>query len=117
MPFPKVFGFPDETPVALLRDIRQDIITELAKAVDISPDIIRPLFPADRLGNPDVGQDNTIYCELDSGMFGDKPSDFRAKATSAIAIVIWHAFGGKYEVEVFIGDLNPAGKTHLKAKK
>ncbi len=115
MPFPTVFGLPDETPVELMSQIRADIITELASAVGIDPGMIRPFFPTDRLGNPDHGQDTTIYCVLDSGMFGVKSAEFREKATSAIAQVIWNAFEGNYEVEVMIGDLNSSGKTLLKA--
>lgn len=112
MPFPiVVFGFPDETSVETLRGIRANIITKLAEATGISPQIIRPFFPTDRLGDPDPGQDTTIYCVLDTGMFVEKSKEERKKATSAIAEVIWRAFSGKIEVEVYIGDLNGAGKT------
>ncbi len=111
MPFPKVFGLPDATPLDLQRKIRADIIAKLAAAVGIEPSTIRPFFPQDRIGDPDEGQDNTIYCELDSGMFVGKPARERKAATSAIAEVIWQAFFGMIEVEVFIGDLDSTGKT------
>lgn len=60
----------------------------------------------------------TIYVSLDTAMFFGKPEvDALAKdVTAALASVIWNAFGGKYEVEVFIGNLNPAWKTLLKAE-
>lgn len=111
MPFPKVFGFPDETPDAVLCRIRADIITKLAEAANISHSTIRPFFPADRLGDPNPGQDNTIYCALDSGMFVESAVKERKKVTSAITEVIWRAFLGQIEVEVYIDDLNSAGKT------
>jgi hypothetical protein len=49
-------------------------------------------------------------------MFHNKPDmlDRRWKVTLAIANVIWTAFFGRYEVEVFIGDLDSEGKTLLK---
>ena len=111
MPFPIVFGLPDETTSALLRKIRTNIIVKLAAATGIKPSTIRPFFPNDRIGDPDEGQDNTIYCKLDSGMFVGQPERMRKAATSAINGVIWQAFGGKFEVEVFINDLDGTGKT------
>jgi hypothetical protein len=44
-------------------------------------------------------------------MFREKPAAARRKATTAIAEVIWRAFKGKIEVEVYIGDLDGTGKT------
>lgn len=74
MPFPIVYGYPDQTPIGVLRQIRDDIITKLAIAANVPANTIRPFFPTDRLGDPDLGQDNTIYCALDTGMFMGKPT-------------------------------------------
>ena len=111
MPFPIVYGLPDATSDDLLRQIRADIISKLAEAMGISPSVIRPFFPVEMIGDPDEGQDNTIYCRVDSSMLASASLGIRQKATSVVAEVIWRAFGGKIEVEVFIGDLNGTGKT------
>lgn len=119
MPFPKVFGIPDDIPHKKLRQIRAQIIDALADAMSIPADTIRPLFIQDLIGDPDEGQDSTIYCELDTGLFYGIPDakNLRARATSAVAQVIWDAFNREYEVEVFIGDLDPEGKTHWMPEK
>lgn len=118
MPFPTVYGLPSETAPDLLKKIRAEIISAVAETMGIKPNIVRPFFPKDLAGDPDEGQDDTIYCRLDSGMFYNKPDTLsnRLKVTSAVAQIIWNAYNGRYEVEVFIGDLNGEGKTLLKPK-
>lgn len=114
MPFPMIYGLPEETPNSLIKQIRASIITELAKALRIPTTIIRPFFPNDRADDPDAGQDNTIYCRLDSGMFNGKSAEERKKATATIAEVLWRAFHGLFEVEVYIGDLDGSGRAFRK---
>jgi hypothetical protein len=111
MPFPMIFGTPESAPVELVREIRAKIIDILAKTTGLPHEIITPFFPSDRAGDPDPGQSKTIYCRIDSGMFGDKPANIRHRATFAIREVIWRALMGEYEVEVVIGDFNPLGKS------
>jgi hypothetical protein len=111
MPFPRIYGVPSSTSVELRHSIRADLILALSKAADIPAGIIRPFFVPDLVGDPDPGQDTTIFCALDSGMFGDKSENERKKATSAITEVIWRGFRGKYEVETMIHDIDFTGKT------
>jgi hypothetical protein len=114
MPFPIIFGLPEETPRDVVRKIRREIINALAKATGLDRRTIRPFFPKDLAGDPETEQDDTIYCRLDSGMFLNSPVGARGLATLAIATIIWQAFSGKFETEVLIGDLDGAGKTLLK---
>ena len=119
MPFPIVWGIPKETPKETLIALRKDIVSTLAKAMPVSPAWVRPFFSADLLDEPTQEDEgcNTIYACLDTAMFfGKENAEPLAKGvTSALATTIWGAFNGKYEVEVFVGNLNPAWKTLLKA--
>lgn len=118
MPFPTTFGTPSNTPKGLLKKLRREIILLVAETMNVKPSTVRPFFPADMAGDPDLDEDDTIYCRLDTGMFTNKPDTLanRETVTKAVARAIWNAFDGKYEVEVFIGDLNSAGKTLLKPR-
>lgn len=68
------------------------------------------------LGDPDPGQDTTIFIELKTGMFGGDKRDLvtMRKVTYELARVVWRYFNGQYEVEVFIGDLDGETKTLIK---
>ena len=116
MPFPIVLGIPPDTTPEILKKLRADIIRELAHAMSISPDTIRPFFLTDTLGRPSEGEDTTIYCRIDTGEYFKKDDARAAKeqVTSVVANLISATFGSKYDVEVFIGDLDPESKTYLK---
>ena len=70
----------------------------------------------DLVGDPDPGQDTTIFIELKTGMFGGDKRDLvtMRKVTYELARVVWRYFNGQYEVEVFIGDLDGETKTLIK---
>ena len=120
MPFPIVWGTPKETPKEKLHELRVEIVKALVETMKVPASWVRPFFPVDMLDEATEEAEgcNTIYACLDTAMFFGKPDvDNLAKAvTDALANAIWKVFGGKYEVEVFVGNLNPAWKTLLKAE-
>lgn len=134
MPFPISLGVPESVSQASLRILRASIIACVSQEMGVPAKTVRPFFPVDRAGDPDPGQDDTIYCKIDTGMFGrsifkeipamlaravgwkDPVHEKRKRVTSEVAKIIWLFFDGKYEVEVFIGDLIPLGKTLLKPR-
>lgn len=121
MPFPIVWGIPKGTTKEKLNELRIDIVKSLVETMNVPAAWVRPFFSTDLLDEP-VTEDegcNTIYACLDTAMFFGKPDvDAQAKGvTAALASTIWGAFNGRYEVEVFIGNLNPEWKTLLKRKR
>ena len=119
MPFPILFGVPEDTPEEVLKVLRRDIVATLASKMRVPANWIHPFFPKDLLGEPEEEADgsSTIYVSLDTAMFhGVTNVDALAKeVTQALAEVVWEAFSGRYEVEVFIGDLNKEWKYLIKA--
>ena len=121
MPFPIVFGIPEYTPMADLIELRRSIVASLAEALGCDASWIRPLFPRDLLPDALTAADGgeTIYVRLDTAMFNGKEADDESVplgVISTLARVVWNAFGGAYEVKVFVGDLNPSWKILIKAK-
>lgn len=120
MPFPIVWGIPNDTPKEVLEVLRWNIVAALAETGLSPAHWIRPFFPADLLGAPRDNADGcrTIFVELATAMFfGKEDADAKAtRATKALAQTVWRAFSGQYEVEVFVGDLNPAWRFLIKAK-
>ncbi|OGC45254.1 hypothetical protein A2V49_01485 [candidate division WWE3 bacterium RBG_19FT_COMBO_34_6] len=120
MPFPIIWGIPKNTPQEKLVELRKRIVKTLVDAMDVSAYWVRPLFPIDMLSEPKEECEgcNTIYGSLDTGMFfGKKDVDNLAKTvTAALAQIIWDEFGGRYEVEVFITNLDPHWSTLLLSK-
>lgn len=126
MPFVIVHGIPEHTATSKLTDLRRSIVASVSETMS-SPGVpvpaswIRPIFVRDMLGEPEVESDgcNTIYVRVDTAMFSGKLDEedetWPLVVVSALAQIIWDAFSGKYEVEVFIGELNPKWKKLLKA--
>lgn len=118
MPFPTISGVPENTPKEVLRNLRAGIIHIVATSMGTARKTVRPFFPKDLAGDPDEDQDDTIYVRLDTGMFHNKPDTLEAReeVTSALARLVFDAFGGQYAVEAFIGDLDSESKTHIHVK-
>lgn len=122
MPFPVVYGIPKYTSQEVLVALRRAIVASLTETMHTPVEWNRPFFVADLLGEPieRVDGSSTIYVSLDTAMFYGKSEgevgNLARKATAGLAIVIWEAFDGKYEVEVFVGNLNPYWKSLFKAK-
>lgn len=112
-----MWGLPEGTSRSTLLQLRRDIVDVVANTMGVKPTIVRPFFPEDLAGDPDKGQDNTIFVQLITGMFhGVGNPEAERRATYAIACVVWKAFDGKYEVEAFIGDLDNQSKTLIHPK-
>ncbi len=120
MPFPTVYGIPRGTSTGLLERLRRNIVKTVSDTMQVPQNWVRPLFVADLLDGPESSVDgaNTIYARLDTAVFHDKAEvgEIARYVTASLAKVIWDAFEGRYEVEVFIGDLNPEWKTLLDAR-
>lgn len=114
MPFPIVWGIPYGTPNFVLVELRKNIVATLAETMPVKAGGIHVFFPDDMLGEPtDISEgSSTIYVQLDTAMFFDRSDtdELVKKVLEAITLVIFEAFDGKYEVEAFVGDLNPAWK-------
>jgi hypothetical protein len=110
-------GVPKNTPVETLLQLRQSIIDTLSEVMEVNKSWIRPFFPADLLDEAPA-ECQTIYVRLDTAIFHSLASLSKAqRTTAALAHVIWEAFEGRFEVEVFIGDLNPDWRTLVKARE
>jgi len=122
MPFPVVYGIPKDTPVPVLNGLRKDIVRTVAETMGCKISWVRPFFPMDLLDEPtdETSGCRTIFVSLETALFfgkDDPENDAKAqRVTKALAQVIWAAFGGKYEVEVFIANLNPIWRTLIKVK-
>ena len=121
MPFPIVWGIPKDTQDEVLYQLRRDIVNTLHEVMQVPPDWVHVFFPKDMLHdpNPDGTEGgNTIYINLDTGMFHGKPivDVLAQRVTLALAHVVWNAFGGLCEVECMVGDCNPAWTSLIKAK-
>ena len=126
MPFVIVHGIFESTATSTLTELRRSIVASVSKTmglpgVPVPASWIRPIFVRDMLGESEVEADgcNTIYVRVDtamfSGKFDEEDESWPLVVVSELAQVIWDAFGGRYEVEVFIGELNPKWKKLLKA--
>jgi len=122
MPFPIVMGIPEDTWPEVLAQLRRDIVASLVETTGRPASWMRPFFPSDLLDDPEEPEDGcqTIYIRLDTGLLhgksGDEVDALAAKITGALAQVVSAAFGGKYEVECFIGDANPKWRSLVHAK-
>lgn len=103
-----------------MEQLRRDIVSAMAETMNVPPKWVRPLFVEDMLGDPTEPADGapTIFAVLETSMLhGKTGADEKAhEITGVLAKVIWETFGGRFEVEVFIGDLNPEWKTLLDAR-
>lgn len=119
MPFPIVWGIPQDTPLGVLAGLRVEIVTELAQMMGVPAERVRPFFPSDLLDDPvgDAEGGSTIYVSLVTGMFGDKPDedDKVVEILTNLAEVVWRTFEGKLDVEAFVEGLNPNWKALVKA--
>ena len=119
MPFIEVLGLPKDMSSEEMVSLRWEIVSVVARQMNCQSSWVRPFFVQDMLGEPEMDGDgaNTIYVRLDTAMFSGELDDetLPLDVTSALAQVVWDAFGGKREVEVFIGELNPKWKKLLKA--
>lgn len=125
MPFVIVWGIPPGTPGDDLVQLRKDIVEVLSEEMmgwKVPQSWIRPFFPREMLGLPAEEGDEgsrTIYVQLDTGLFKQTPDVVMQKrareVTQALATVIWMAFSGRFEVECFIGYLDPATKCLIQA--
>ena len=114
--------------------MRRKIVSFISGAMDIPPEYVIPFCPKDHLAKvPKVLEKQsggaTIFVSLETGLFhnlvkADDPNEIKeAKATliqgvlAGLASIVWNTFDGKYEVEAFVGDLNPDHKVLLKAKE
>lgn len=122
MPFIVVYGIPAGTSRAHLRDLKAQIVATLSLSMKAPPNWIRTFFVADMLADDSaeilspVESCSTIYVRLDTGMFNDKNEAQATAVTADLAHVIWRSFDGLREVEVFVGELNPALKTIIHSK-
>jgi len=120
MPFPVVYGIPKDTPVSVLNGLRKDIVRTVAETMGCKISWVRPFFPMDQLDEPTDTESGcrTIFVSLETAMFFGKDdpeaNEKALRVTKALAQVIWAAFGGRYEVEVFINNLNPTWRTLIK---
>lgn len=129
MPFVVVHGIPSGTDIEVLWTLRRSIVSCLSTSMRLDEDLdkpipphwIRPFFPADLLDEPTGEEDGakTIYARIDTAMFSDLPhyAALPAKVAEKLAQVIWDAFEGTYEVEVFVGELHAKWKKLLPAKE
>ena len=121
MPFPIVRGIPKDTGVEVLSFLRKAIVADLAGTMEVERNSIHPYLHIDQLekATSAVEGSSTIYVRIDTGHFFRKTGiDEQAKmVTSSLAQVIWNVFKGKFEVEVFIGNLNHDWVTLLKDAK
>jgi len=121
MPFVVVNGIPNGTQKDILHVLRRNLVEVVSSQMEVPKEWVRPFFPVDWLDDPIAPEEgcNTIYARLDTAMFtGHEPSfeTLPVSVVTAIAQVIWEAFEGKYEVEVFVGELNPKWKKLLPAQ-
>jgi hypothetical protein len=122
MPFPIVYGIPQDTPETVLNGLRKDIVAVVAKYMGCNTTWVRPFFPKDFLAEPTRESDGckTIFVELETAMFygniGEEGDNKAKQVTKELATVIWAAFNGRYEVEVFINNLNPTWRHLIKVK-
>ena len=122
MPFPIVYGIPKYTSQKVLVALRKAIVASLPETMGTPAEWNRPFFVTDSLGEPVEPSDgsSTIYVRLDTAMFYGKSEEdagnLARKATAALAIVIWNAFDGEYDVEVFVGNLNSFWKSLINAR-
>ncbi|NMB91516.1 hypothetical protein GYA37_01550 [candidate division WWE3 bacterium] len=119
MPFPIVFGIPEGTSKETLSELRKGIVSSIVTTMEVPTNWVHPLFVSDLLGEEpkeETEGSNTIYVRLDTAMLHGKTDadDLAVLITSDLAHVVQQTFGGKYEVEVFIGDLNIKWRTLLK---
>lgn len=121
MPFPIVYGIPPEATPEELTRLHSAIVKTVAETMGCPENWVRPIFPKDLLDAVEFGPDvcDTIYARLDTAMFNGKTDvdELANKVIAALAKVIWDAFYGMYEVEVFVGDLNAKWKCLLEARE
>lgn len=121
MPFPMISGIPRGTSEELLRQLRLDVVACVSKHMNVKPSWVHPFFLEDMLPTavlPEEGS-STIYVRLDTAMFHGKPEqhEVAGKVVTELAFVVWSAFKGRFEVECFIGDLDPLNKALLEAEQ
>ncbi len=120
MPFPILYGIPKGTSEEAMCKLRVEIVSSLVRTMGVPSNWVHPFFVDDLLGKEpeeEIEGSNTIYVRLDTAMLHGKKDvdDLAVLVTSDLAHVVQQAFGGKYEVEVFIGDLDPKWRTLLKS--
>lgn len=117
IPFIFVYGVPDTAEKDTLRLLRRDIVATVVEAMDCEQSWVRVFFPTFHLEEPQDPEEgcHTIYVAIDTGMFTGSAVANREvqNVTDAIGNVIFDAFRGRREVEVFIRDLNNRWKTLL----
>ena len=128
MPFPIVWGVPNDFPKHKLEVLREEIVSYLTTSMEINPAIVMPFFPPDRLDRPshelkNVQGGSTIFVSLATGMFqqtGLLPGEKDSKAIKAVlqglAEIVADAFHRKYGVEAFVDNLDPGIKAFVPAE-
>lgn len=119
MPFVQVQGAPYDTPSVTLLKLRTDIAATVSQQMGCPTKWVRPFFPLDMLDGEELPEDacRTIFVRVDTAMFHANPDEEKAiGVVTALAHLIWEAFDGLYEVEVFIGDLHNKWKCLLEPK-
>ena len=117
MPFPIIYGLPDQMPKQDLVQLRQQLIDAISTAMNVEAHTVRPFFPQDLVGDPNEGQDATVLCEIKTGMFdtvGEETDALAQATTDAVATTIFNFLGEMLDVEVFIGHVDGHTKTHLR---
>ncbi len=127
MPFAVVHGMPLNMDIEFYSQIRREIVEVMFQAINspwhsVKRSSMTVFMPVDLLDEPETPEDGgkTIYCRIDTALL-TKPlvgqdEAIPGKLTSGVAKVLWDAFNGDYEVEVFIGHLELSSKTLLKPK-
>ena len=128
MPFPIVWGIPNDFPKHKLEVLREEIVFYLATIMKIKPGILTPFFPPDRLDRPPKELENvqggsTIFVSLTTGMLQqtgllqeEKDSKTIKAILQGLAEIVADAFHRKYGVEAFVDNLDPGIKAFVPAE-
>lgn len=121
MPFPLVLGLPNDTPKSVLQELRQAIVKGLLDHMQAPARWTHPIFVLDPLSPASEPEDGsaTVCVILETGMFHNLPDSPEKdhvvqSVTKALGQIIFDTIGGWLEVEVFVGDLNPAWRALIK---
>jgi hypothetical protein len=119
MPFVMLFGLPKDTHEDHLILLRQQIVEIVHQVMQVPIWWVRPFVVPDLFPAPTSEEDGskTIYIRIDTGMFFEKPETFSKEVVVAVAQLVWKFYNGEYEIECFIGSLNPEWKSLIEAVK
>ncbi|MEX1061729.1 MAG: hypothetical protein WEC39_01290 [Patescibacteria group bacterium] len=129
MPFPIVRGVPNGFPTYKLAVLRDEIVAYLAKEMKIKPGIVTPFFLPGLLDRPSkevehIQGGSTIFVSLATGMFqqtglmsGEKDSKAINSILQGLGEIVADAFHFRYEVEVFLDNLDPGTKAFIPSEE